>query len=93
MADGLFSTDELEGNDNSGIKITEVKQEKRAAPAMKEVIPDEVHYVFTCRKCGNHDFTNMATNTSKWGGAGLGAHKVRVCKSCNFAEDVPEEDF
>lgn len=95
MTEGLFSVDELEQKNNSEsseVKITEVKQtkngpnERKEAPVVKEVVPDEVNFVFTCKKCGCHDFTNMSTNMSKWGGAGVGANKIKVCKNCNFAE-------
>ena len=87
MTDGLFSENELHENEqNSKIKITQVRQVKKGGPIVKNVIPDEVTYVFTCKKCGNHSYNDMPTNQSKWGGAGLSANTIRVCKNCNTAE-------
>ncbi len=65
--------------------IKEVKS-KKSSITIKEVVKDQIKFEFTCPKCGSNSFQLVVASNHKFGGAGMSAEKLKVCRNCNYSE-------
>lgn len=89
---GLNITQNIKDDMEKPDSITEVKKDKPAFK-VKEVVPDEMKFEFTCPRCGSHSSQLVAATNSKYGGAGLSSEKLRVCRNCKYVETENKNSY
>jgi transcription elongation factor Elf1 len=46
--------------------------------------------VFTCKRCGSHNFAKVGITQSQYGGSGAGTSYLITCTNCHNAEKLEE---
>jgi hypothetical protein len=71
--------------DEHHIRDVTPKKEK-----FKFISEKEPEYRYTCKRCGTHSFTWVQASQHKFGGYGLSTDKLKVCRNCNYAEEISD---
>lgn len=83
---GLFNINGGNIKKNKKNNITEMKSKNK----ITNIKNDDIKYLFTCPKCGNHKYKDVVVSNHKFAGAGLTPTMTRVCSNCSSAIEIPD---
>lgn len=68
-----------------------IKDVNKPSDKVKIIKQDQGVFEFTCQRCGAHSFNLVQASQHKFGGHGIGADRLRVCRNCNYADLITDK--